>query len=86
MGRPFELKGNKVEEYFFFINSVSAIKGIIKASGLSPDEVKIICANNEINKMKLDGFAIEDANGANKTFTFCTKQFFMELTFIQKLG
>ena len=86
MGRPFELKGNKVEEYFFFINSVSAIKGIIKASGLSPDEVKIICANNEINKMKLDGFAIEDANGANKTFTFCTKTVFYGADFYSKAG
>lgn len=86
MGRPFELEGNKVEEYFFFINSVSAIKGIIKAAGLSPDEVKIICAKNEVNKMKLGGLAIDDANGANKTFTFCTKTVFYGADFYSRAG
>lgn len=86
MGRPFELEGKKVEEYFFFINSVSAIKGIIKASGLSPDEVKVICAKNEINKMRLGGLAIEDANGVNKTFTFCTKTVFYGADFYSKAG
>ena len=86
LGHPFELKGNKVEEYFFFVNSVSAIMGIIKSAKLSPNEVKIICAKNEINKKKLGGFTIGEASGRNKTFTFCTKTAFYGADFYSKAG
>jgi hypothetical protein len=86
MGRPFELRGSKVEEYFFFVNSVSAISNIIKSAKLSPDEVKIICAKNEHNKRKLGNFTIGDANGRNKSFTFCTKTVFYGADFYSKAG
>lgn len=86
LGHPFELNGNKVEEYFFFVNSVSAIRGIIKSARLSPDEVKIICAKNEINKNKLNGFTIGEARGKNKTFTFCTKTAFYGADFYSQAG
>lgn len=73
-------------QYFFFVNSVSAIRGIIKSAKLSPNEVKIICAKDEINKKKLEGFTIGEASGTNKTFTFCTKTAFYGADFYSKAG
>lgn len=85
-GHPFEMRGHIVQEYFFFVNSVSTIKSIIKTAGLLPEEVKIICGNNDVNKKKLDGFSIDDATGKNKTFTFCTKTVFYGADFHSKAG
>lgn len=53
---------------------------------MSPNEVKIICAKNEINKKKLEGFTIGEASGTNKTFTFCTKTAFYGADFYSKAG
>lgn len=85
-GHPFEMRGHIVQEYFFFVNSVSTIKSIIRTAGLLPEEVKIICGNNDANKKKLDGFSIDDATGKNKTFTFCTKTVFYGADFHSKAG
>uniref|UniRef100_UPI001CCD9A89 hypothetical protein n=1 Tax=Vibrio vulnificus TaxID=672 RepID=UPI001CCD9A89 len=57
-----------------------------KTAGLLPEEVKIICGNNDVNKKKLDGFSIDDATGKNKTFTFCTKTVFYGADFHSKAG
>lgn len=62
-GHPFKLTGKDVNEYFFYVNSVTAIKHILKMARLSPDEVKIICGKNEINKLKLEDFTFGDATG-----------------------
>lgn len=86
LGHPFELLNHKVEEYFFFVNSVKAIQHIVKAAKLSIDEVKIICADNEINHLKLGEYAIDDATGKNKTFNFCTKTVFYGADFHSKAG
>lgn len=86
MGHAFELCGCKVEEYFFFVNTVSAIKHIVEAAELTPEEVKIICGKNESNKNKLGKFPIEDATGKNKTFTFCTKAVFYGVDFHSQAG
>ena len=48
--------------------------------------MKIICAKNEINKKKLEGFTIGEASGTNKTFTFCTKTAFYGADFYSKAG
>ena len=85
-GYPFELGGHTVKEYFFFVNSVSAIKSIIKSARLTADEVKIICANNEINRLKLRDLFIGEAKGRNKTFTFCTKTAFYGADFYSNAG
>lgn len=85
-GHPFELDGKEVKDYFFFVNSVTAIRQIAKAAKLSPDEVKIICGKNEINKEKLKEFSFGDATGANKTFTFCTKSAFYGVDFHSEAG
>ena len=86
MGHPFQLNGHKAKEYFFFVNSVSNIMSIIKAAGLMPDEVKIICGDSEINKSKLGEFKNEDATGCNKPFTFCTKTAFCGTDFYSDAG
>ncbi len=87
LGNPFKILGQEVGEYLFFVNSVSAIKRIINVAKLSPEETKIICADNEQNKIRLpDGFSIESATGANKTFTFCTKTVFSGADFYSKAG
>lgn len=86
MGHPFELNGHVVKEYFFFVNSVSAIRSIVKSTGLTSDDVKIICANNEINKLKLRDLPIGEAKGKNKTFTFCTKTAFYGADFYSDAG
>ena len=86
LGHPFELNGHQVREYFFFVNSVTAIKSIIRTARLTPDEVKIICAKTEINKLKLGNFKCEDAKGLNKTFTFCTKTTFYGADFYSEAG
>ena len=86
MGKPFELRGHKVKEYFFFVNSITAIREILKKTNLYPNEVKIICGNNEINKKRLDEFPIENADGINKTFTFCTKTAFYGADFYSDAG
>lgn len=85
-GHPFKLRGHEVKEYFFFVNSVTAIKGIIRTARLNPDEVKIICGKTEINKLKLGEFKFEDAKGLNKTFTFCTKTAFCGADFYSDAG
>ena len=85
-GYPFTLGGYKVKEYFFFVNSVSAIGRIIKSAKLDLDEVKIICSNNDVNRYKLKGLPLGDATGTNKTFTFCTKSAFYGVDFQSDAG
>lgn len=88
-GNPFKIKGQAVENYFFYINSVSAIAAIIKKTGLTNEEVNVICADNAANRLKLE----DKKNGtvplegeANKTFTFCTKSVFFGIDFFSKAG
>jgi len=85
-GFPLEIGENKVEEYFFFLNSVTAIKDIIDKAGLANNEVKVICADSTENKRKLDNIVISDLSTPNKTFTFCTKTVFCGADFHSESG
>lgn len=68
-----EVGGNKSYEAFFFINSVKDIVSIINHTELKPEDVRIICADEENNRKKLpEGFKIENSNCPNKMFTFLT--------------
>lgn len=71
------LKGNP----YFFINSVKSICEIIKkldkAGVINPDMVKIVVANSEENKAKIQKalgkkYSIEHVNSPNKKITFLT--------------
>ncbi len=85
-GKPFEANGHNAEEYFFFINSVTAIKGIIQNAGLTSNDVKVICADSYANKRILGDISIGDSSGENKPFTFCTKTVFYGADFYSKSG
>lgn len=71
-----ELNGKKSYEAFFFVNSVNDIASILKYSKLSNDEVKIVCADNELNRKKLEGYTISNSRSENKKFTFITSKSF----------
>lgn len=85
-GLVLQLDHNKVEEYFFFINSVNAIKDIIDKTGLTNDEVKVICSDTNKNKTTLGTITIRDLSTPNKTFNFCTKTVFCGADFHSESG
>ena len=85
-GHPIEFQGQRVSEYFFFVNSVNAIRAIIKRCALRPDEVKIICANTPVNRLKLGEYQINDVSDPNKPYTFCTKTVFYGADFYSQAG
>lgn len=67
-----EINGKKSYEAFFFINSVTDIKAILDHCDLANNEVRIICADTESNRSKLEGFEISNSISDNKMFTFIT--------------
>lgn len=73
-------------EAFFFINSVTDIAAILKHCNLSNDEVKIVCADNEPNRKKLEGYTISNSRSANKKFTFITSKSFEGADYFSETG
>ena len=72
LGEGMSIDGVKVEELFFFLNSVNSIASIIKYCNLSPDMVKIVCSDKESNRKKLEGYDIVNSRSENKPITFIT--------------
>lgn len=70
------INGIKSHEAYFFINSVTDIAAILKHCHLSNNEVRIICANNEENEKKLNGFSISSSLSQSKKFNFITSKSF----------
>lgn len=70
------VNGIKSYEAYFFINSVTDIVAILEHCHLSNDEVRIICANNEENEKKLNGFSISSSLSPSKKFNFITSKSF----------
>ena len=68
----FVLDGIKSEEAYFFVNSVREIKEILKQCKLTNDDCRIICADDELNHYKLEGFEISNSTAPAKRFTFVT--------------
>ena len=81
-----DVNGNKSYEAFFFINSVTDIAAILKHCNLSNDEVKIVCANNEPNRVKLSGYTISNSRSENKMFTFITSKSFEGADYFSETG
>lgn len=81
-----KLDGKKSEEAYFFINSVTDIKKILSHCKLSADEVKIICADNDVNRQKLQGYKIEDSSTPPKKFTFLTSKSFEGADYFSPTG
>lgn len=68
----FVLDGIKSEEAYFFVNSVREIKEILEEARLTNDDCRIICADDETNHYKLEGFEISSSTAPAKRFTFIT--------------
>ena len=73
-----DINGNKskVEELYIFINSVTSIQQIVSSLELSPNEVKICCADRIRNRKILDEYEIEPVSNPNKKINFFTKKCF----------
>lgn len=88
-GNKLQIRNKTVEEYFFFVNSVSAIGSIIKQTGLKEEEINVICADKQENELKLGNIKISSIpkeGELNKPFTFCTKSVFCGVDFFSKAG
>ena len=78
----FVLDGIKSEEAYFFVNSVREIKEILEEARLTNDDCRIICADDETNHYKLEGFEISSSTAPAKRFTFITCKAFNPSSFI----
>ena len=79
---------HKSYEAFFFINSVKSIASIIKKCGLTNDNCRVICANDDKgeNKKKLGDIEISNSLSPNKMFTFITSKSFEGADFFSETG
>ena len=75
------MDGIKSEEAYFFVNSVREIKTILTKSKLTNDDCRIICADDELNHYKLEGFEISSSTAPAKRFTFVTCKAFEGVDF-----
>ena len=73
-------------EAVFYFNSVSDIIRVINKTGLAPDQVNVVCANDSDNQSKLKKIGhsvgrIPLRSELNKPFTFCTKSAYIGADF-----
>jgi hypothetical protein len=87
-----KMYGYVSSEAYFFVNSVKGIAEIIRKANLKPDEVKIICADNDRNQDILNNinpeyeFEISNVHKPNKPFTFVTSKSFLGVDFYSDSG
>ena len=85
-GKPLEVESR---EAVFYVNSVNHIISIIKKSGLTPDQVNILCADTEENRKKIrkrlgkdyDIGKVPKKGELHKMFTFCTRTVYLGADF-----
>lgn len=70
------INGVDVEQLFVFFNSVTGIEQMVRSLDLSPDTVKICCANTKRNRLILDEYEVEPVTNPNKKLNFFTKKGF----------
>lgn len=85
-GNGYEADGVKAQEYYFFVNSVTAIEYIIREAGLTNNEVKVICSDSDSNRKTLGGIKISNISDPNKPYTFCTSTVFYGTDFYSDSG
>ena len=78
--------GTFAKELYFFVNSVTAIKDMIDAAGLTNSEVKVVCSDTSTNRSTLGTLDISRALDVNKPFTFVTSKAFEGCDFYSKSG
>lgn len=79
----------KSTEAVFYFNSVTEIIRVINKSGLTSEQVNILCSNTEDNRRKLKKIKhyigkIPMENEPNKMFTFCTSTCYIGADFYSK--
>ena len=82
------INGHKSYEAFFFLNSVGEIANIIKSSGLTNENCRVICANDDkgVNKKKLGEIEISTSISKSKQFNFITCKSFEGADFFSETG
>lgn len=70
-----------------FFNSVRGISNVISLAGLTPENTKVVCANNKDNQAKLpEGFKISSPNDPPKTINFYTSTCFEGCDIFDPIG
>lgn len=69
-----------------FVNSVKFINSVLNKVVISPDDVKVVCADNEENKAKLNGIKIGKASDAPCKVNFYTSTCFEGCDIFDKEG
>lgn len=59
-----------------FCNSVDFIKDVVKAGNIKPEDVRIVCSQDDKNKLKLSGYKIETTKHPVKRINFYTSTCF----------
>ena len=80
------VNGHKSYEAFFFLNSVREIANIIKKGGLTNENCRVICANEDGNKKKLGEIEISTSVSKSKQFSFITCKSFEGADFFSETG
>ena len=80
------VNGIESREAYFFINSVTEIKAILKQTQLTGDDYRIICADNPKNRSTLGSYTISSSIDAPKRFNFITSKSFEGVDFHSETG
>lgn len=78
--------GIESKEAYFFINSVTEIKAILKQVQLTENDYRIICADNAKNKRTLGEYSISSSTDTPKKFNFITSKSFEGVDFYSETG
>ena len=82
------VNGHKSYEAYFFLNSVREIANIITKCGLTNENCRVICANDDkgVNKKKLGEIEISNSISESKQFNFITCKSFEGADFFSEKG
>ena len=69
-----------------FVNSVKFIAGVLKRIDISPDDIRIVCANSKENERKLSGYKIGKPSDALCKINFYTSTCFEGCDIFDKDG
>lgn len=80
------VNGHNSREAYFFLNSVTEITNIINRCGLTNENCRVICADEEKNKKKLGDILISNSVSEAKQFNFVTCKSFEGADFFSESG
>lgn len=80
------VNGHNSYEAYFFLNSVREIANIITKCGLTNENSRVICANEDKNRKKLGDIEISTSISRSKQFNFITCKSFEGADFFSETG